>query len=77
MAPPLVDGIVEFEDESASSVEDLSVDVAAFLTWAAEPKMMARKRMGFAAVVLLVVLSGLLYLTNKRLWEPVKGGRKS
>ena len=58
--PPLEDGIVEFADGSPNSVHDLSADVTAFLTWAAEPKMMARKRAGFTAVLLLLVLSGLL-----------------
>ncbi|HCT32110.1 MAG TPA: cytochrome c1, partial [Sulfitobacter sp.] len=47
-------------------------DVAAFLMWTAEPKMMARKQAGFAGVLFLTLLSVLLYLTNKRLWAPVK-----
>ena len=72
MAPPLTDEIVEFADESDNSVHAMSMDVAAFLTWAAEPKMMARKQMGFVAVLLLVVLSVLLYYTNKTIWAPVK-----
>ncbi len=51
----------------------MAEDVAAFLMWAAEPKMMARKQAGLTAVLFLVLLSVLLYLTNKRLWAPVKG----
>jgi ubiquinol-cytochrome c reductase cytochrome c1 subunit len=73
MAPPLYDGAVEFIDGSPNSLEALAVDVAAFLTWTAEPKMMARKQAGFTAVIFLTVLSVLLYLTNKRLWADVKG----
>ncbi|MCY3879687.1 MAG: cytochrome c1 [Rhodobacteraceae bacterium] len=72
MAPPLVDEMVEFADGSDNSAHAMAVDVAAFLTWAADPKMMARKQMGFIAVLLLVLLSGLLYLTNKAIWSPVK-----
>ena len=72
MAPPLVDGIVEFPDGSPNGVEDLALDVTAFLTWAAEPKMMARKYTGLVSVALLILLSALLYLTNKRLWAPIK-----
>ena len=72
MAPPLTDGIVEFPDGSDNSTRDLAEDVTAFLTWAAEPKMMARKRMGFTSVALLALLAVLLYLTNKRIWGPVK-----
>ncbi len=72
MAPPLEDGIVEFPDGSSSSVEAMALDVAAFLTWTAEPKMMARKQAGFVGVLLLALLAALLYLTNKRLWASVK-----
>ena len=75
MAPPLEDGLVEYPDGSENSVEAMAIDVAAFLTWAAEPKMTARKQTGFVSVLLLVVLSVLLYLTNKRLWAPLKPRR--
>ncbi|KUJ78152.1 cytochrome C [Ruegeria marisrubri] len=73
MAPPLSDELVEFADGHANDVEAMSQDVAAFLMWAAEPKMMARKQAGFVGVIFLTILSVLLYLTNKRLWAPVKG----
>ncbi|WP_415182876.1 cytochrome c1 [Phaeovulum sp.] len=73
MPPPLSDELVEFEDGHANDVHSLAVDTAAFLMWAAEPKMMARKQTGFVAVMLLTLLTVLLYLTNKRLWAPYKG----
>lgn len=77
MAPPLYDGQVEFNDGSPNDVEHMAQDVAAFLMWAAEPQMMARKQLGFTAVLLLLVLSVLLYLTNKRLWAPIKRAAKN
>jgi Cytochrome c1 len=52
------------------------MDVAAFLMWTAEPKMMARKQAGFAGVIFLTLLAVLLYLTNKRLWASVKYKRE-
>jgi ubiquinol-cytochrome c reductase cytochrome c1 subunit len=76
MAPPLWDGQVEFQDGSPNDVESMALDVTAFLTWAAEPKLMERKQMGFTAIILLGVLSVLLYLTNKRIWAPVKSASK-
>ncbi|MFG6578879.1 cytochrome c1 [Sulfitobacter sp. 1A13191] len=76
MAPPLSDGLVEFADEHANDVQHMSEDVSAFLMWTAEPKLGARKQAGFAGVVLLGLLSVLLYLTNKKLWAPVKNRRK-
>lgn len=73
MPPPLEDGLVDFDPEHANDEHSLAMDVTAFLTWAAEPKMMARKQAGFVGVGLLLILSVLLYLTNKRLWAPYKG----
>lgn len=73
MAPPLSDGQVEYADGHDNSAHHLAQDVAAFLMWTAEPKMMARKQAGFTAVIFLIVLSSLLYLTNKKLWSGIKG----
>ncbi|MFN3645430.1 MAG: cytochrome c1 [Gemmobacter sp.] len=73
MAPPLSDGQVEYADGHGNDVHHMAQDVAAFLMWTAEPKMMARKQAGFTAVIFLIVLTSLLYLTNKKLWSGVKG----
>ncbi|MFC3612532.1 cytochrome c1 [Lutimaribacter marinistellae] len=77
MAPPLFDEQVEYADGHANDMHAMSEDVAAFLMWTAEPKMMARKQAGFVGVVFLTILSVLLYLTNKRIWAPVKKGKSS
>jgi ubiquinol-cytochrome c reductase cytochrome c1 subunit len=76
MAPPLWGDDVEFADGHATDLHHLTEDVAAFLMWTAEPKMMARKQAGFVGVMFLTILSVLLYLTNKRLWAPVKARYK-
>lgn len=73
MSPPLSDELVEFADGHANDLHHLSEDVAAFLMWAAEPQMMARKQSGLVGVLFLALLSVLLYATNKRLWASVKG----
>ena len=39
--------------------------------WAAEPKLDERKRLGFQVFVFLIVLTGLLYFTKKRVWHDV------
>ncbi len=72
MPPPLMGEDVEFDDGHRNDLHHEAEDVAAFLMWTAEPKMMARKHAGFVAVGFLVLISVLLYLTNKRLWKPVK-----
>jgi ubiquinol-cytochrome c reductase cytochrome c1 subunit len=76
MPPVLFDGIVEYADETEATEAQMAQDVSAFLMWAAEPKMTARKQVGFIGVILLVVLASLLYLTNKRLWAPIKRAAK-
>jgi len=76
MAPPLQGEDIEFADGHDNSLQHEAEDVAAFLMWAAEPKMMARKQAGLVAVAFLGLFAVLLYLTNKRLWSPHKYGRK-
>ncbi len=73
MAPPLYGEDVEYADGHSNSLHHEAEDVAAFLMWAAEPKMMARKHVGLMGVFFLGLLAVLLYLTNKRLWAPHKG----
>lgn len=76
MAPPLFDDYVEYADGHSNDLHHTSQDVSAFLMWTAEPKLNARKQVGFTAVFFLTVLSVLLYLTNKRIWAPVKARAK-
>ena len=71
MPPPLSDGQVTYDDGSPQTVQQYSKDVAAFLVWAAEPHLVERKRIGFQVIVFLIVLSGLLYFTKKKVWSDV------
>ena len=75
MSQPLWGDDVVYEDGTPATIEQQSKDVAAFLMWTAEPNMNARKEAGFVAVLFLIVLSVLLYLTNKRIWAPIKKGK--
>jgi ubiquinol-cytochrome c reductase cytochrome c1 subunit len=69
------DGVV-YADGTVATAEQQAQDVAAFLMWAAEPHMTERKRAGLVGVIFLTLLASLLYLTNKRLWAPVKARAK-
>ncbi len=73
MSQPLWGDDVEYADGTEATIEQASQDVAAFLMWTAEPKLNARKQAGFVGVIILSLLAALLYLTNKRIWAPVKG----
>lgn len=72
----LADGQVTYADGAPNDLAHEAEDVSAFLMWAAEPHMMARKQTGFIAVLFLSVLASLLYLTNKRLWAGIKGKKQ-
>lgn len=76
MAPPLWGDDVDFTDGSSTELEAVAQDVAAFLMWTAEPKLNHRKQTGFTAVFFLSILTVLLYLTNKRIWAPIKARAK-
>ena len=73
MAPPLYEDQLEFADGHSNDIHHVAEDISAFLMWTAEPKMMARQRAGLTGVLFLSLLSVLLYLTNKKLWAPIKG----
>ncbi len=71
MPPPLIDDRVAFDDGTKATLSQEAKDVAAFLEWAADPKMEERKRMGLAVMIFLVVLTGLVYASYRRVWEKV------
>ncbi|TQS73855.1 cytochrome c1 [Rhodobacteraceae bacterium] len=75
MPPPFYDGQIIYADGTPATPRQMSMDVAAFLMWTAEPKLVARKRWGVVAISLLCVLALLLYLMNRRLWAPYKPER--
>jgi len=74
MPKPMEDGRVTYEDGSPQTLAQYSKDVSAFLMWAAEPHMEARKRIGFQVMIFLLVFAGLLYFTKKKVWHAVKEG---
>ncbi len=72
MAAPLSNGIIEYGDGTEASVEQMSKDVTTFLMWAAEPHLEARHRMGFKAIVYLIILTTLVYFSMKRIWSRIE-----
>jgi ubiquinol-cytochrome c reductase cytochrome b/c1 subunit len=76
MRKPLVDKQVDYTDGTPQTVDQYGRDVAAFLMWAAEPHLEARKRIGFQVLVFLVILSGLLYFTKKKVWHEIEKPRE-
>ena len=71
MPSPLSDGQVTYDDGAPQTLDQYAKDVSAFLMWAAEPHMTARKRVGFQVMIFLIVFAGLLYFTKKKVWADV------
>jgi len=71
MAPPLSDGQVTYDDGSPETVDQYARDVSAFLMWAAEPHLEARKRTGFSVMAFMILFTGLVYLTKRKVWAGV------
>jgi ubiquinol-cytochrome c reductase cytochrome c1 subunit len=73
MPKPLSDGMVDYTDGSPKTVHQYAQDVAAFLMWAAEPKLEERKRLGFRVILFMIVFAGLLYFVKRKIWANVEG----
>jgi len=69
MPPPLQANQVTYDDGAPQTMDQYSKDISAFLMWAAEPHLVARKRMGFQVMIFLIVLAGLMYFTKKKVWS--------
>jgi ubiquinol-cytochrome c reductase cytochrome b/c1 subunit len=69
MPPPLTDGSVTYSDGTSNKVDQEARDVVTFLAWAAEPSMEERKRLGLGVMAFLIVFSGLLFLSYRRVWR--------
>lgn len=71
MPPPLSDDAVEYADGTPATAEQMSHDVVTFLAWAAEPEMETRKRTGVKVLLFLIVFTGLLYATKRKIWARI------
>jgi ubiquinol-cytochrome c reductase cytochrome c1 subunit len=72
MPPPLSDGAITYQDGTKPTLENYSRDVAAFLSWTADPTLNQRKRIGWQVMLYLLVTTVLLYLGKKRIWDRIK-----
>tara|TARA_B100001248_G_scaffold102001_1_gene75893 strand:- start:334 stop:921 length:588 start_codon:yes stop_codon:yes gene_type:complete len=67
----LSDGLVEYADGTASTVNQMAKDVTTFLAWAAEPELEERHKTGVKVIIYLVLLTILVYLSMKKIWSRI------
>jgi len=73
MPPPLTsDGQVTYADGTRATRDQMAKDVAAFLTWTAEPNLEARHGAGLAAVVFIAIFCFLAWGAYQNVWRDVK-----
>lgn len=76
MPPPLVDGSVTYADGTEATVDQMAQDVAAFLTWTAEPTKVKRVQTGWPAILFVLFATILAWFAKKQVWAPVKPKRR-
>ena len=69
MSKPLSEGAVEYSDGTQATEAQMAKDVVTFLTWAAEPNLEARHKMGFKVFIFLIILLTLVYFSKQKIWS--------
>lgn len=72
MPPPLQEDGVQYEDGTKATIEQMAADVTTFLSWAAEPELEARKRLGVKVILFLFLLTGMFYAFKVKIWKEIK-----
>ena len=72
MANPLSEGLVQYKDGTEASVEQMAKDVTTFLSWAAEPHLESRHKIGFRSIIYLIIITFLVYFVMKKIWSRVE-----
>jgi ubiquinol-cytochrome c reductase cytochrome c1 subunit len=74
MPPPLTaDGQVTYAPgQPKPTVKQMATDVAAFLTWTAEPKKVKRTQTGWPVLGFLLFATILAYMSKKQIWAAIK-----
>ena len=71
MPPPLNPNQVKYADGTQATVPQMAHDVVTFLSWAAEPNLEERHRIGFKVMLFLVVVTGIFYAAKRKIWSRV------
>ena len=73
MAPPLTsNGQVTYDDGTEATIGQMATDVAAFLTWTAEPTLVKRKQTGWPVLFFVLFATILAWFSKTQIWSAVK-----
>jgi ubiquinol-cytochrome c reductase cytochrome c1 subunit len=71
MPPPLSPKAVTFADGTPATVPQMAHDIVTFLTWASEPNLPERHRIGFKVFFFLIVSVGVFYAGKRKIWSRI------
>jgi ubiquinol-cytochrome c reductase cytochrome c1 subunit len=71
MPAPLSDGAVTYADGTQATVPQMAHDVAYFLSWASEPYLDIRHKIGVGTILFLIVLTACFYAVYRKVWSDV------
>jgi ubiquinol-cytochrome c reductase cytochrome c1 subunit len=79
MPPPLTAAgqVTYAEGQPAPTVDQMAQDVAAFLTWTAEPKLVKRRQVGWAVLGFLLFATVLAWFAKNQVWAAIKPKKKA
>jgi ubiquinol-cytochrome c reductase cytochrome c1 subunit len=67
----LTDDRVTYDDGTKATASQEAQDVVAFLTWASDPHMEERKKLGLAVMIYLLLFTGVLYASYRAIWRNI------
>jgi len=72
MPPPLTQtDQLKYADWTQATVPQMSHDVVSFLSWAAEPNLNDRHRIGFKVILFLIIATGVFYAAKRKIWSRI------
>ena len=72
MPMPIVDEIVEYEDQTPATQDQIIRDVTSFLVWTAEPELEERKILGIRVLIFLIIITLMLLAVKRKVWKDVE-----
>jgi ubiquinol-cytochrome c reductase cytochrome c1 subunit len=72
MPPPLADDRVTYADGTKATLPQEARDIATFLTWASDPHLEDRHRIGARVILFLGALAVLMYFVKRKVWSNVE-----
>jgi len=71
MPPPLSDDRVTYADGTKATLQQEAHDVVTFLSWASDPHLEDRHRLGARVMIFLLAFSGVMYGVKRKVWSNV------